>query len=92
MAEQPDERDDYDLLTYGEAGDRLTREIANEQKTIAELTGAGSRPGEAGEPASVQPHRDRLAALEQAQRRNRKQPVNDANFEQFFGYPPAPSS
>jgi hypothetical protein len=89
MAEQPDEQDDYDLLTYGEAGARLAREIAIEQKTIAELTGGDGSQADEG---AVQRHRDRLVALEEAQRRCRKQPVNDENFEKFFGYPAAPSS
>lgn len=30
---------------------------------------------------------DRLAALQESAERNRAQPINDENFEKFFGYP-----
>ena len=29
----------------------------------------------------------RLAALQESAERNRAQPINDENFEKFFGYP-----
>ncbi|MCV7172870.1 acyl-CoA synthetase, partial [Mycobacterium manitobense] len=37
--------------------------------------------------AGLEKARARLGALEDAVRRNTAQPINDANFEKFFGYP-----
>jgi hypothetical protein len=74
------DEDDHDLLTFGEAGERLRGEIAAEARAIAELEGSGS-PSELGKA------RARLAALRAAAQRNAAQPINDANFEKFFGYP-----
>ncbi|GGM64469.1 hypothetical protein ACFFX1_54360 [Dactylosporangium sucinum] len=65
------DEEDYDLLTYTEAGLRLQEAIAAQ----AELAEA--------DPAQ-QP---RLDALLAAQERISHRAVNDENFERFFGYP-----
>ncbi|BBU21160.1 acyl-CoA synthetase [Mycobacterium xenopi] len=72
--------DDHDLLTFGEAGERLRIEIASAEAAEAELLLSGSR-------ADLDKIRARLAALRAAAKRNTAQPINDANFERFFGYP-----
>jgi hypothetical protein len=77
---QRDDEDDHDLLTYGEALARLSEEAARLRDRIAELE---ARPGGKNELLAA---RRRLDVLEQAAERNRRQPINDDNFEQFFGY------
>ncbi|HEY1839128.1 MAG TPA: acyl-CoA synthetase [Mycobacterium sp.] len=72
--------DDHDLLTFGEAGERLRVEIAAATREVQRLTDSG--PVEAREKAQA-----RLEALRSAAARNSAQPINDANFEKFFGYP-----
>jgi hypothetical protein len=37
--------------------------------------------------AALDRARTRLSALEAGAERNRAQPINDENFERFFGYP-----
>lgn len=97
-AESPQERekldeDDHDLLTFSEAGERLRLEVAAAERLVSELTAAGAAGDE------VDRAEARLAALRSAAQRNSAQPINDANFERFFGYPgkarrnlPGPSS
>jgi hypothetical protein len=72
------EDDDHDLLTYGEAGVRLHEEVVAQRERVAALEGVGSDQAEAA--------RRRLTDLEEALARNRQQPINDDNFEMFFGY------
>jgi len=72
--------DDHDLLTFGEAGERLRVEIAAAGEAVARLRDSGDTAGLARALA-------RLAALRAAADRNSAQPINDANFEKFFGYP-----
>lgn len=72
--------DDHDLLTFGEAGERLRSEIAKAQQEVA----GHERSGDA---AALGIARARLDALQIAAERNSAQPINDANFEKFFGYP-----
>ncbi|MDT5080440.1 MAG: hypothetical protein QOJ80_5077 [Mycobacterium sp.] len=74
------DEDDHDLLTFGEAGERLRLEIAAAE---VEVTRARST-GDADEVANASA---RLAALRSAATRNSAQPINDTNFEKFFGYP-----
>jgi hypothetical protein len=74
------DEDDHDLLTFGEAGERLRMEIAGAAREVERLTRSG--PVEALEKAQA-----RLDALRTAAARNSAQPINDANFEKFFGYP-----
>jgi len=78
--ERPEE-DDHDLLTFGEAGVRLREEIAGLRRAVAAL-----ETGPADAPELVR-SRERLAALQEGSERNRAQPINDENFENFFGYP-----
>jgi hypothetical protein len=77
--EKSDE-DDHDLLTFGEAGERLRLEVAAAAREVARLEQDG--PTDALEKAEA-----RLEALRSAAARNSAQPINDANFEKFFGYP-----
>lgn len=72
--------DDHDLLTFGEAGERLRIEVAAAQREVTRLQQDG--PADALEKAE-----SRLDALRSAAARNSAQPINDANFEKFFGYP-----
>jgi hypothetical protein len=74
------DEDDHDLLTFGEAGERLRIEIAAAAREVQRLAQSG--PVEALEQAQ-----GRLEALRSAAARNSAQPINDANFEKFFGYP-----
>ena len=72
--------DDHDLLTFGEAGERLRIEIAAATREVQRLTQSGSV-------AALEKAQARLDALRSAAARNSAQPINDANFEKFFGYP-----
>jgi hypothetical protein len=74
------DEDDHDLLTFGEAGERLRIEIAAAAREVQRLRQSG--PVEALEKAQA-----RHEALRSAAARNSAQPINDANFEKFFGYP-----
>lgn len=74
------DEDDHDLLTFGEAGERLRLEIDAAARQLESLQQSG--PVEAVEKAQA-----RLDALRSAAARNSAQPINDANFEKFFGYP-----
>jgi nitrate reductase beta subunit len=71
--------DDHDLLTFGEAGERLRIEIAAIRTRLAELEAAGDSD-------AVQKAQSRLGALRAATARNTAQSLTDANFEKFFGY------
>ncbi len=80
MPDRPPRRDieeDHDLLTFGEAGARLHREIAEERAAIAAL-------GD-DDPALPAAQR-RLRLLEEAAERNFRGRITDENFERFFGY------
>lgn len=73
------DEDDHDLLTFGEAGERLRIEIAATAKHIEQLQRSGDRD-------DLKKAQARLAALRAAAKRNAANPINDANFEAFFGY------
>jgi hypothetical protein len=79
--ERPED-DDHDLLTFGEAGARLEIEIRAARARLRELEAAQPRDDAAIAVASA-----RLSGLEEGAARNRAQPINDDNFEKFFGYP-----
>ena len=72
--------DDHDLLTFGEAGERLRIEVAVAAEDVERLAQSGSA-------VELEKARARLTALRSAAARNSAQPINDANFEKFFGYP-----
>jgi hypothetical protein len=74
------DEDDHDLLTFGEVGERLRGEIASAADEVKRLEQTGSA-------AQLEKARTRLEALRSAAARNSAQPINDANFEKFFGYP-----
>jgi hypothetical protein len=79
--ERPED-DDHDLLTFGEAGARLEIEIRTLRARLREL-----ESGQPRDDAAIAAAADRLAALQESAERNRAQPINDENFEKFFGYP-----
>jgi len=79
-ARQKLDEDDHDLLTFSEAGERLRVEIAAAQAAAESLANRGAS-------AELEKARARLAALRAAAQRNAAQPINDVNFEKFFGYP-----
>lgn len=74
--------DDHDLLTFNEAGARLESEIRAMRARVVELESAA-----VVDESALTAARSRLAALEDGARRNSAQPINDDNFEKFFGYP-----
>jgi hypothetical protein len=74
------DEDDHDLLTFGEAGERLRIEIAAAADEVQRLQLSGSA-------SDLERASTRLEALRSAAARNSAQPINDANFEKFFGYP-----
>ncbi|GGL12997.1 hypothetical protein [Nocardia jinanensis] len=74
-----EDKDDHDLLTYSEAGVRLHQEIEALEQRVRELS-------EAGESEALTATRARLTTLRAARDRNSRQPINDENFEKFFGY------
>jgi hypothetical protein len=80
-AERPD-ADDYDLLTFGEAGARLVEEIARERRRLDQLQAAGA---DGGELASV---RQRIGDLQEAAGRQQEAAAERADFQRFFGYDP----
>jgi hypothetical protein len=89
MAERQDpttvqrlEDDDHDLLTFNEAGARLETEIRAMRARLAELESATT-----ADESTLEAARSRLAALEEGARRNSAHPINDDNFQKFFGYP-----
>jgi hypothetical protein len=79
--ERPED-DDHDLLTFGEAGARLEIEIRTLRARLRELEAASPR-----DEAAIAGATARLAALRDSAERNKAQPINDENFEKFFGYP-----
>jgi hypothetical protein len=80
-AERPD-ADDFDLLTYGEAGARLVEEIRRERRRLDQLGAAGA---DSGQLASV---RQRMGDLQEAAERQRAAAAERADFQSFFGYDP----
>jgi hypothetical protein len=70
--ERPED-DDHDLLTFGEAGARLEIELRTMRARLSALEGTHPR--------------DEAAIAQTGAERNRAQPINDENFELFFGYP-----
>lgn len=75
-----EDEDDHDLLTYGEAGFRLDEAVREQREIVRHLE-------QAGDAAAAAAARARLDDLEEAVARNQRQPINDENFEKFFGYP-----
>jgi hypothetical protein len=81
-----EEEDDQDLLTYNEAGVRVAEEIVAERGRLAELQKRRDA-GETGLDEAIDRSSLRADRLLEASRRNARQPLNDANFEKFFGFP-----
>jgi hypothetical protein len=80
VAREKIDETDHDLLTFTEAGERLRLEIAAAAALVAQLQHLGDHDALATATA-------RLTTLRAAARRNAANPINDANFESFFGYP-----
>jgi len=83
--EEPIERpeaDDYDLLTYGEAGVRLAEEIQREATRLTELESAGA------DDVEIAAVRRRIEDLKAAAQRQRAASEASADFTRFFGYDP----
>jgi hypothetical protein len=74
------DEDDHDLLTFGEAGERLRLEIAAAAAEVQRLR-------QSGQAEELEKAEARAQALRSAAARNSAQPINDTNFEKFFGYP-----
>ena len=79
-ARAPVDEDDHDVLTFGEVGERLRLEVAAAADAVTAAEASGSA-------ADLDKAQSRLAALRAAATRNSAQPINDTNFERFFGYP-----
>jgi hypothetical protein len=75
-----EDEDDYDLLTFGEAGARLDSEIRTLREQVVEWEESGAGAD------TLAAARGRLAALVDAAQRNARQPITDENFTRFFGY------
>ncbi|MCU1595079.1 MAG: hypothetical protein JWO12_2471 [Frankiales bacterium] len=80
-----EDEDDYDLLTYGEAGARITEEVAAERSRLEEWDARLEAGEDVAQDRAKSAHR--LELLRDAARRNARQPITDQNFEKFFGYP-----
>jgi hypothetical protein len=76
LVERPED-DDYDLLTFGEAGARLTEEVRKAQRQVAAHVASGDSAAESKAQA-------RLEALIGAQERNRKPTIDEMNASGFF--------
>jgi hypothetical protein len=76
LVDRPDD-DDYDLLTFGEAGARLTEEVRKAQRQVAAHAANGDSAAETHAQA-------RLAALVVAQARNRKPTLDEMHASGFF--------
>lgn len=79
-----EEEDDHDLLTYGEVGARISEEVAAQRERVSVLEGRAGAGEDVAEPLALAQRR--LDLLLDAASRNSRQPINDANFERFFGY------
>jgi hypothetical protein len=81
-----EEEDDNDLLTYGEAGARLSEEIARARRLVESL----EHGDVAADAAGLESARRRLSELEEAAARHTQQRIRPENFERFFGYTGTP--
>jgi hypothetical protein len=79
--ERPDD-DDYDLLTYGEAGARLAEEIARGKQALRDLEAADAGADQ------LAATRARIADLEAAVTRQKAAALDTKDFQRFFGYDP----
>lgn len=76
------EDDDYDLLTYGEAGARLVEEVRRQNRVLADLESSGA------DDAAIAAVRKRIEDLEAAAKRQQAAKADLADFTKFFGYDP----
>lgn len=80
LEQRPDD-DDYDLLTFGEAGARLVEEVRRQRRLIESLSESGASPDELAKAEA------RLVALIAAQDRNRKPSIGEMRASGFFSRP-----
>jgi hypothetical protein len=80
-----EEDEDYDLLTFDEAGVRLAEEIERERARLAEFERAGDDPER---PHAAEASRLRLEDLRAAAQRNGRRALDADGFEKLFGYRP----
>jgi hypothetical protein len=79
--------DDYDLLTYSEAGARLAEEIRSERRHLGDLE-EQARTGAADVSAHIAAVRKRISDLTDAAERQARQRCEARDFVRFFGYDP----
>lgn len=77
-----EEEDDYDLLTYGEAGVRLKQEVDIQRDRVEAARAEGAE--------ALAKAEHRLALLLDAAKRQRTSRISPENFEKFFGYKGTP--
>ena len=85
--QRDESEEDYDLLTYTEAGVRMAEEIERQSRRLACHEQADPPTEQSLRAAELV--RRRLAALRDAQERNSRHALNEENFERFFGYLPS---
>jgi hypothetical protein len=78
-----EDEDDYDLLTFGEAGARLTQVIGEQRDLLERLRAAQASDAE------IAVAEGRLADLQNAVERNSRRRIDPDTFRDFFGYDPA---
>jgi len=77
--------DDYDLLTYGEAGARLAELLNTERQRLDELS---ATPG--ADPKEVEALRKRIELLRSSADRYRQHSASADKFTETFGFDPRP--
>lgn len=82
VAQRPDE-EDYDLLTYGEVGARLSEVLAEENAELERL-----RAADAVDDAAVAAHLERIEQLVRSRARYEEQSATAETFMRRFGLPP----
>jgi len=78
LVARPDD-EDHDLLTFGEAGARLSEEVMKQQRIIQRLREEGASD------EIVAGAESRLVALERARSRNSPPSLDDLKSSGFFG-------
>lgn len=78
VVERPED-DDYDLLTFGEAGARLSEEIVKLERRIDALRRTDATPEQ------LAAAEGRLALLRDAAERNRRPSLDELRASGFFG-------
>ena len=82
LVRRDESQDDYDLLTYGEVGARLSEEIVAESRRIAELEASS------GDTKALEESKQRLALLQASKDRYEQHAKTADVFMQRFGLRP----